>query len=185
MVIAEALVGIQLVKSSISGIRAVIDTCEDISQISHHIDNVFSGQDHVEKKIATKKKPKKGVVGKWQTFIGTRLGTEEEGDGTSIQEIAAEIIEKKQIEKDIRNMSILLNKRFGSNTWSTIIKIRLERLKDKEERQKREKELAKEIAWEKKKKLKKIIEETGKGIAIICVILGMYFYISWACKGCI
>jgi hypothetical protein len=185
MVIAETLVGIQLVKSSISGIRSVIDTCEDISQISHHIDNVFSGQEHVEKKIAAKKKPKKGAVGKWQTFIGAKLGTEEEGDGTSIQEIAAEVIEKKQIEKDIRNMAILLNKRFGTDTWSTIMKTRLERLKEKEERQKREKELTKEIAWEKKKKLKKILEESGKGFIVIGVMLGIYFYISWACKGCI
>ena len=112
MVIAETLVGIQLVKSSISGIRSVIDTCEDISQISHHIDNVFSGQEHVEKKIAAKKKPKKGVVGKWQTFIGAKLGDENfSGDGTSVQEIATEIIEKKQIEKSVRNMAILLNKR--------------------------------------------------------------------------
>jgi len=186
MVIAETLVGIQLVKSSISGIRSVIDTCEDISQISHHIDNVFSGQEHVEKKIAAKKKPKKGVVGKWQTFIGAKLGDENfSGDGTSVQEIATEIIEKKQIEKSVRNMAILLNKRFGADTWSTIMKTRLERLKEREERQKRERELAKEAAWAKKKKLKKILEESGKGLLIICVISGMYFYISWACKGCI
>ena len=35
------------------------------------------------------------------------------------------------------------------------------------------------------KDLKKILEDSGKGLLIICVILGMYLYISWACKGCI
>ena len=59
MVIAETLVGIQLVKASVSGIKEVINTCQDISELSHHIDNVFSGQEHVEKKIADKKKKAK------------------------------------------------------------------------------------------------------------------------------
>ena len=130
MVIAETLVGIQLVKASVSGIKEVINTCQDISELSHHIDNVFSGQDHVEKKIADKKKKaKSGIGGKWQTFIGARLGGEE-GDGTSIQEIAAEIIEQKQAQKEIRNMSLMLNKRFGADTWTTIIKTRQERIKE-------------------------------------------------------
>ena len=87
MVIAETLVGIQLVKSAVTGIKEVIHTCQDIHEISHHIDNVFSGQEHIDKKIAEKKKKtKSGIAGKWQTFIGSKLG-EQEGDGTSIQEI--------------------------------------------------------------------------------------------------
>ena len=56
MVVAETLVGIQLVKSAVAGIKEVIPTCHDIHEISHHIDNVFSGQDHIDKKIAEKKK---------------------------------------------------------------------------------------------------------------------------------
>ena len=89
MVITEALVGYQLVKASISGIRSVIETCDDISQIAHHIDGVFDGEEHVNKKIAAKKKAKKG---NWYQFISQKLKTEDEGDGTSIQEIAQEII---------------------------------------------------------------------------------------------
>ena len=156
MVIAETLVGIQLVKASVSGIKEVINTCQDISELSHHIDNVFSGQEHVDKKIAAKKKPQ----GKWNKFIGSRLRTDDEGDGTSIQEIAAEIIEKKTIHllntsftsitsiqeiaaeiiekktiaKEMRSMSLLLNSRFGADTWSTIMKTRMERLKEREEK---------------------------------------------------
>ena len=185
MVIAETLVGIQLVKSAVSGIKEVIHTCQDIHEISHHIDNVFSGQEHIDKKIAEKKKKaKSGIAGKWQTFIGSKLG-EQEGDGPSIQEIAAEIIEKKQAQKEIRNMSLMLNKRFGADTWTTIIKTRQERIKERDERLKQQAQEAKEIAWENKKKWKKIIEESGKFGIIIVVVLGMYFFISYACKGCI
>lgn len=185
MVIAETLVGIQLVKSAVSGIKEVIHTCQDIHEISHHIDNVFSGQEHIDKKIAEKKKKaKSGIAGKWQTFIGSKLG-EQEGDGTSIQEIAAEIIEKKQAQKEIRNMSLMLNKRFGADTWTTIIKTRQERIKERDERLKQQAQDAKEIAWENKKKWKKIGEESGKFGIIIVIVLGMYFFISYACKGCI
>ena len=185
MVIAETLVGIQLVKSAVSGIKEVIHTCQDIHEISHHIDNVFSGQEHIDKKIAEKKKKaKSGIAGKWQAFIGSKLG-EQEGDGTSIQEIAAEIIEKKQAQKEIRNMSLMLNKRFGADTWTTIIKTRQERIKERDERLKQQAQDAKEIAWENKKKWKKIGEESGKFGIIIVIVLGMYFFISYACKGCI
>ena len=185
MVVAETLVGIQLVKSAVSGIKEVIHTCQDIHEISHHIDNVFSGQEHIDKKIAAKKKrAKSGIAGKWQTFIGSKIGGEE-GDGTSIQEIAAEIIEQKQAQKEIRNMSLMLNKRFGADTWATIIKTRQERIKERDERLKKQTEEAKDRAYENKKKLKKALEEFGKLLIIIGVALGMYWYISWAWKGCI
>ena len=182
MVITEALVGYQLVKASISGIKSVIETCDDISQIAHHIDNVFDGEEHVNKKIAAKKKTKKG---KWYQFISQRLKTEDEGDGTSIQEIAQEIIEQKQIAKERHRLAIMLNRRFGPGTWATIQKTRLERIEELKIRKKKAAEKAREHAWERKKFCKKVMEEGGKLIIIIGLVVGMYYYISYACKGCI
>ena len=100
MVIAETLVGIQLVKASVSGIKQVIETCSDISEVAHHIDGIFEGHQHIENKLSKKQKPK-------------------------------------------------------------------------------------EQAWENKRKWKKIGEESGKVAILIGVVLIMYFYISYACKGCI
>lgn len=182
MVITEALVGYQLVKASISGIRSVIETCDDISQIAHHIDGVFDGEEHVNKKIAAKKKSKKG---KWYQFISHRLKTEDEGDGTSIQEIAQEIIEQKQIAKERHRLAIMLNRRFGPGTWAEIQKTRLERIDALKIKRKKAAEKAREQAWERKKFWKKVIEEGGKLIIIIGLVVGMYYYISYACKGCI
>tara|TARA_R110002020_G_scaffold154206_2_gene333734 strand:- start:926 stop:1471 length:546 start_codon:yes stop_codon:yes gene_type:complete len=181
MVIAETLVGIQLVKASVSGIKQVIETCSDISEVAHHIDGIFEGHQHIENKLSKKQKPK----GKWQNFIGARLGNDEEGDGTSIQEIAQEEIAKRESQKAQRQMAQLLNARFGHDCWSTIIRTRLERIKERDERLKKQKQLAKEQAWENKRKWKKIGEESGKVAILIGVVLIMYFYISYACKGCI
>ena len=180
MVIAETLVGIQLVKASVSGIKEVINTCQDISEVAHHIDGIFEGHNHIERKLAKKQKPK----GKWQTFIGAKLGTEE-GDGTSIQEIAQEEIAKRESQKAQRQMAHLLNTRFGHDCWATIIKTRQERIKERDERLKKQKELAKKQAWENKRKWKKIGEEAGKLLIVFGVATAMYFYISYACKGCI
>jgi hypothetical protein len=182
MVIAETLIGAQLVRSAVKGIKEVINTCEDISEIAHHIDNVFHGEEQVKRKIAAKKKAKQG---KWYQFISQRLQTEDEGDGTSIQEIAQEVIEAKQIAKERHRLAIMLNHRFGSGTWATITKTRLERIEKLKARRKKEAELAKEKAWERKKFWKKTGEELGKVGIIILVIVGMYYYISYACKGCI
>ena len=183
MVITEALVGYQLVKASISGIKSVIQTCDDVSQIAHHIDNVFSGEEHVNKKIAAKKKQVQ--KGKWHSFISQRLRSEDDGDGTSIQEIAQEIIEKKQIEKERTNLAHMLNRRFGADTWSSIMKIRFERIEKLKEKNKIAAQKAKEDAWERKRFWKKFIEESGKLLIIIGLVVGMYYYISYACKGCI
>ena len=161
MVIAETLMGVQLVRSAIKGIKDVINTCEDVSEIAHHIDNVFQGEEQVNRK------------------------SDDEGDGTSIQEIAQELIEKKQIEQQRTALAHLLNRRFGADTWSSIMKIRFERIEKLKEKRKAALQRAKEEAWERKRFWKKTGEESGKLLIVLGVIVGMYYYISYACKGCI
>jgi len=85
----------------------------------------------------------------------------------------------------MHNMMLMLNRRFGPKTWSEILILRDQRIKEKEERDKKNKELAKKKAREDALKWDKYLKEFGKIIIVIGVVLGMYFYISWACKGCI
>jgi|TARA_R110000772_G_scaffold226044_1_gene336717 hypothetical protein len=184
MVIAETLMGVQLVRSAIKGIKDVINTCEDVSEIAHHIDNVFHGEEQVNRRIAAKKK-KQQKKGQWYSFIASRLKSDDEGDGTSIQEIAQELIEKKQIEQQRSALAHLLNRRFGADTWTSIMKIRFERIEKRKEQRKIALQKAKEEAWERKRFWKKTGEESGKLLIILGVIVGMYYYISYACKGCI
>ena len=82
-------------------------------------------------------------------------------------------------------MMLMLNKRFGHNTWNEILILRNQRIKQKEERDKKNKELARKKAKEDAIKWDKYLKEFGKVIIVVVVIASMYFYISWACKGCI
>jgi hypothetical protein len=79
----------------------------------------------------------------------------------------------------------MLNRRFGPGTWAEIQKTRLERIDALKIKRKKAAEKAREQAWERKKFWKKVIEEGGKLIIIIGLVVGMYYYISYACKGCI
>ena len=57
MVVAETLVGLQLVQQSCKAIKMAIKTTQDVSEIAGLIDNVFKGQEQVKKKahpLATK-----------------------------------------------------------------------------------------------------------------------------------
>ena len=184
MVVAETALILAGVKTAVEGVKSVINTCEDISEVAHHIDAVFHGHEKITKHVKEKSAP---PPNKFQAFINSRLGNAPPptGDGTSIQEVAAYVMQQKQIEIQMHNMMLMLNRRFGPKTWNEILILRNQRIKEKEERDEKNKELAKKKAREDALKWDKYLKEFGKIIIVIGVALGMYFYISWACKGCI
>ena len=51
---AEAMAGIALVKASVEFIKSNIDTAKDIGEIAGAVDNLFKGQEEIEKKRSTK-----------------------------------------------------------------------------------------------------------------------------------
>ena len=51
MPVAEILAGIALVKSSVDFIKSNIQTCQDISEIGGHIDNLLRGKQELDKKV--------------------------------------------------------------------------------------------------------------------------------------
>ena len=51
MPVAEILAGIALVKSSVDFIKSNIQTCQDISEIGSHIDNLLRGKQELDKKV--------------------------------------------------------------------------------------------------------------------------------------
>ena len=124
--VVEVLAGIALVSSAVKGIKSSIDTAKDIKDIAGSIEDLMTGAEQVEKKARVKQK--KGKAGQWQNYLRLRFKSiEETGDGTSIQEVAAEVIEKKQVEKEIFQMRIMVNKKFGPTTWTDIMIMRQQR----------------------------------------------------------
>tara|TARA_R100001086_G_C11772497_1_gene241247 strand:+ start:231 stop:785 length:555 start_codon:yes stop_codon:yes gene_type:complete len=184
MVIAETALILAGVKAAVAGTKEVINTCKDIGEIAHHIDAVFNGHEEITKQVKEKSPP---PPNKFQAFVNSRLGNAPEpvGNGTSIQEVTAFVLQQKQIEKEMHNMMIMINKRFGHKTWSEILALRKQRIIERDKENIRRKEAAKKKAKAEAIKWEKYAKEFGKFIVIIAVGIGMYFYISWACKGCI
>ena len=177
MVIAEALAGLALVKSAVKGVKEVIATCEDIGGIAHHLEDLFHGASHVDEAIKNKT-PK---VAPWKKFMQERIGVQmEEPDGNSIPEVAALVIQKKQIEQEMKKMQTLLNKRFGFDTWKTILELRDQRILEQKERNKKAREAAKRKAKASSVMWHKVFMETGKILVVIAVVGGLYLYLSWA-----
>ena len=102
----------------------------------------------------------------------------ETGDGTSIQEIAAEVIEQKHAERELWQMQLLINKKFGANTWNDIIIMRQQRIEELEKKRHRLRYLAREKAAKTAKMWRKIFKE-GLNILILLAVLGGGAYVFW------
>jgi hypothetical protein len=110
--IAETMAGIALVKGAVDGIKSMIGTCNDISDIAGHIDKLFEG----EKQVQQKRNSKSGV----DNFGG-------------IGGVASEIIDARLAAEKLQEVAALVDMRFGHGTWKSIVDERAKRLKEQRE----------------------------------------------------
>ena len=115
MVVAEVLAGISLVKASVDFIKSNIDTAKDIGEIAGAVDDLFRGQEEVEKK----RSKKAGIS------VGDQLG---------IKSVAQEVIDAKLAQEAMQEMKSMINMRFGPDTWQTIVDLRAKRIQEEKER---------------------------------------------------
>ena len=150
--IAETLAGIALVKSAVDGIKGAIGTAKDISEIAGHIDNLFEGEKQVQQKRAKKS--------------GTGLT-----DQFGIQSVAQEMIDAKVAQEKMQEIAMMVNLRFGPDTWKSIVDERARRIQEAKERAakaRREAQLAHEEMMDN-------IKMTGLVGTVIAVSLGLVF----------
>ena len=150
--IAETLAGIALVKSAVDGIKGAIGTAKDISEIAGHIDNLFEGEKQVQQKRAKKS--------------GTGLT-----DQFGIQNVAQEMIDAKVAQEKMQEIAMMVNLRFGPDTWKSIVDERARRIQEAKERAakaRREAQLAHQEMMDN-------IKMTGLVSAVIAVALGLVF----------
>ncbi len=175
--VAEVLAGIALVSSAVKGIKASIETAKDIKDIAGSIDELMTGVEQCQKNV--KVKQRSGQAGKWQNYLRLRFSSvKETGDGTSIQEVAAEVIEQKHAEREVWQMQLLINKKFGANTWNDIIIMRQQRIEELEKKRHKLRHLAREKAAASAAMWKKIFKE-GLNILILLSVLGGGAYVFW------
>ena len=112
---AETLAGIALVKSAVDGIKSVIGTARDISEIADDIDKLFTGEQQIQRKKIKK-----------------------QNDPFSVGSVARETIDAKLAKEQMYEVSQLVDLRFGHGTWQSIINERAKRLREQQEQQRLE-----------------------------------------------
>ena len=115
MVVAEVLAGISLVKASVEFIKSNIDTAKDVGEIASAVDDLFRGQDEVDKK----RSKKAGIS------VGDQFG---------IKSVAQEVIDARLAHEAMQEMKNMINMRFGPDTWQTIVDLRAKRIQEEKER---------------------------------------------------
>ena len=107
--IAETLAGIALFKSAVDGIKSAIGTANDVSEIAGFIDNLFEGEQQVQKR----RNAKSGVG------VGDQFG---------VKSVASEIIDARLAKEQMREIAQLVDLRFGPGTWKSITEERARRI---------------------------------------------------------
>jgi len=150
MPVAEILAGIALVKSSVDFIKSNIDTCKDIGDIGGAIDGLLRGKDQVNKKS------------------GRGLGVREQFDTSHI---ASETIDAKLAAEKMQEVAMMLNMRFGPDTWREIVEERARRIQE-------QKELERQARIQKAKEHKELmanLKMIGLVVLAIIGIMGVLF----------
>jgi len=157
MVVAEVLAGISLVKASVEFIKSNIDTAKDIGEIAGAVDDLFRGQDEVEKK-----RSKKAGLG-----VGDQLG---------IKHVAQEVIDARLAQEAMQEMRNMIDMRFGPGTWQTILDERQKRIREEKERiaaLKKEERLKRQETMEAIKVALTIAAAVATGVALV-VLMAIY-----------
>ena len=157
MVVAEVLAGISLVKASVEFIKSNIDTAKDIGEIAGAVDDLFRGQDEVEKK-----RSKKAGLG-----VGDQLG---------IKHVAQEVIDARLAQEAMQEMRNMIDMRFGPGTWQTILDERQKRIREEKERiaaLKKEEQLKRQETMEAIKVALTIAAAVATGVALV-VLMAIY-----------
>ena len=112
--IAETLAGIALVKQSVDFIKSNISTVQDIGQIAGQIDDLFRGEQEVQKA-----RGKKSGVGLTDQF--------------GVQSVAKEMIDAKLAQEKMHEVAMMVDMRFGPGTWKGIVDERARRIQEAKE----------------------------------------------------
>ena len=149
--ISTALAGFALFKSAVDGIKSVIGTANDVSEIAGLIDNLFEG----EKQVQQKRNKKSGVG------VGDQFG---------IKSVAQEIIDAKLAKEQMQEIASMVDMRFGHGTWASIVAERAKRIQEAKEAA----AVAKREAAKKQKELEENIKTAVLIFGVIIVAVGLF-----------
>ena len=150
--ISTALAGFALFKSAVDGIKSVIGTANDVSEIAGYIDNLFEG----EKQVQQKRNKKSGVG------VGDQFG---------VGNVAREIIDAKLAQEQMQEIASMVDMRFGPGTWRSIVDERARRIQEAREQA----AIAKREQMRKARETEESVKTALLVIGVIIVSAGLFF----------
>ena len=144
--IAETMAGIALVKGAVDGIKSIINTANDVSDIAGYVDKLFEG----EKQVQQKRNKKSGI----DNFGG-------------IGGVASEVIDARLAKEKMQEMATLIDMRFGHGTWKSIVDERARRLQEEKAKAME----ARRIQIQKAKEMEELFQNILLVIAIVVVLI--------------
>ena len=163
--------------------KKAVDAARDVKDIGHSLEALFS--DHEEQEKQPKKKKKKKAKTRMQQVLRMRSGDEGYDDDTSISAVANKVLEEKQKARALEGLAREIDRKWGKGTWVEIKNQRRKLIQQKEAFDK----LAKENALKKAKADKifwaKVLLEARNVLIILVMVVSIYYFLNWACKGCI
>ena len=153
--ISTALAGFALFKSAVDGLKSAIGTANDVSDIAGFLDNLFEGEKQVQQE--RNKKSRMGV-----------------GDQFGVKTVAAEIINAKLAQEQMREIATMVDLRFGHGTWKSIVDERARRIQAAKEAE----AAAKKAKMQKQKDFEATIQQVvmaGAGILMTFLFFILLF----------
>ena len=144
--IAETMAGIALVKGAVDGIKSIINTANDVSDIAGYVDKLFEG----EKQVQQKRNKKSGI----DNFGG-------------IGGVASEVIDARLAKEKMQEIATLIDMRFGHGTWKSIVDERARRLQEEKAKAME----ARRIQIQKAREMEELFQNILLVIAIVVVLV--------------
>tara|TARA_R100001594_G_scaffold50548_1_gene83753 strand:+ start:141 stop:677 length:537 start_codon:yes stop_codon:yes gene_type:complete len=164
--------------------KKAVDTARDVKDIGNSLEALFSDHEEQEKK-PKKKKGKAKPKTRMQQILRMRSGDEGYDDDTSISAVANKVLEEKKKALALQSLAKEVDKKWGRGTWEEIKKQRRKLIAEREAAN----QLAKENALKKAKADKifwaKVLLEGRNVLIILVMVVSLYYFLSWACKGCV
>ena len=181
--IAESLAAFALVKGAVDAVKSAVDTAQDVQGISSGLDTLFHHRDAAARELKKKQKTSK-PKSKLHKFFSKKTGEDEE-DELSVGAVAAMVLEQKQVDRQIENLGIKIDNKYGLGAWDEILATREALLAERKEKRRKAKEAAAAQALEDEAFYDKIIRciiEAGKliGVLAAAVIAGAIIWMNRA-----
>ena len=163
------------IAAAIATTRTLVKSAKGVKDIAQGLDHLFKAQE--EEKTAEKGKPKSRT----QQIINIRAkeGDEAFDDETSLGSVAADVLEKEQIDRNLKALQREIDNKWGKGTFEKIKLERSKRIAEKHKKKREQREEAQRRAEEEKSFWKRIALETVKAISVMAFVGGGIYLLMY------